>query len=117
MNKTTLNSQIICLATSVLLALLPARFHADANLLAETRLSAVTKEDCRYDQLGKAVGKAVFVKGQTVLNGALLQQGDTLHKGDTISTAVDGYAAIELQHGKVVTLQPGTLLRIDCGQR
>jgi hypothetical protein len=114
LSKTKFNGPVICLATAVVLSLLPARFHADSYLLAETELSAVTKAVCQSAQPDLTVGNAVFVKGQAGLNGARLQPGARLHQGDVISTTVDGYVAIELLNSEVVTVQPGTLLRVDC---
>ena len=106
--------KLINLLVFLSVVLVPKWFHADVTMIADTELSAMAGESCAARQPDLSVGVVLFTKGQTGLNGTKLQSGAHIRNGDVLSTAVDGYIAVELGDSKVVTVQPGTLLRVDC---
>ena len=77
-------------------------------------LYALAESSCRAQQPDLSVGSIVFHKGHTRLNGATPDNGAFIRGGDIITTSEDGFVAIALGNGQVVSVQPDTYLTAGC---
>jgi len=76
--------------------------------------STVSKSACNASQSALSGGKVIYQKGYPTLNGRMLRTGELLSSEDIISTASDGYVALELISGSVVSIQPDTSASVGC---
>ena len=83
----------------------------------EADLSAVTDSPCYTHQPDLSVGKLVYYKGKATVNGAVPKAGTYLRNGDVLNTSLDGFAALELRDGTVLSIQPATQLSLVCNPK
>ena len=80
-------------------------------------LSALTDSTCYSHQPDLSVGKLVYYKGKATVNGAEPKAGTYLRNGDVLNTSQDGFAALELRDGTVLSIQPATHLSLVCNAK
>lgn len=83
----------------------------------EADLSVVTDSPCYSHQPDLLVGKLVYYKGKATVNGTEPKAGSYLHYGDVLNTSLDGFAALELRDGTVLSIQPATQLSLVCNPK
>lgn len=85
--------------------------HEAADLLA------VTDSPCYTYQTDLLVGKLIYYKGKTTVNGTEPKTSTNLRFGDVLKTSLDGFAALEFRDGTVLSIQPATQLSLVCNSK
>lgn len=92
----------------------PALTESGSIQIQETSLSTLAGSRCYTHQPDLSVGKVIYHKGQTTLNGSVPKAGTYLQNGDVLNTASDGFIALELSNGVRLSVQPATHLNVVC---
>lgn len=109
-------SNLINVVLATTLAFTPLWTSSGSIQIHEEVLSTVSDSSCYAFQPDLSVGKLIYYKGEATVNGAEPKAGAYLQNGDILNTALDGFVALELSDGTVLSIQPATRLSLVCNK-
>ncbi len=112
--RPALNPGLCLLLACVVPAFTPTSISYGTAGINELKLSTLVQKGCDARQTGSLAGAVVYHKGLATLNGFTPTASAQIRIGDTITTAHDGFIALDMGYGKPISIQPVTHLTVDC---